>query len=107
MWNEIKKIDRKSVKWKSPPSGFIKLNFHGSSKGNPRICGIGWFLWSHEGKIIVAKASKIANGSNNVAELEAFLLRIKLAKQFNISHLVIEGYSQIAINVLGLWKISN
>ncbi|XP_057858950.2 uncharacterized protein LOC131067803 [Cryptomeria japonica] len=35
----VKKVDREAIKWNAPPKGWVKLNFDGVSKGNPRESG--------------------------------------------------------------------
>ena len=55
--------------WTPPPSGFLKINFDGASRGNPRPAGFGVVLRDHTSKIIHMMESFLGENKNNVEEL--------------------------------------
>jgi ribonuclease HI len=91
--------------WFPPPKDFIKLNFDGASKGNPGPAGYGIVFRDHHGNILLIRAGYIGHSTNNVAELWGLTEGIQMAIKHNFSKLIVEGDSQIIINLL--WKILN
>lgn len=64
-----RKIDdqRKNVKWKYPPMGWIKGNFDGAAKGNPGKAGCGGLLRDHTSRIVDAIAIPIGISTSHKA----------------------------------------
>ena len=63
------KVDRKTIRWKVPPKGWVKLNFDGANRGNPRISGIGGIIRNDKGEVLKGIASKLGIATNNVIEI--------------------------------------
>jgi len=66
-----RKLQRSQTKggpsyWSPPSLGFIKLNFDGSSKGNPGPAGFRVVLRNNQGNIMLISASSIGHNSNNM-----------------------------------------
>jgi hypothetical protein len=57
--------------WSPPQISFLKLNFDGASKGNPRKAGVGGVLRDSGGNIIRLYATSIGSTTNNATEFEA------------------------------------
>jgi ribonuclease HI len=87
--------------WSAPPTDFIKLNFDEASKGNPGAAGYEAVFRNHHGCIILISAGSLGYTMNNVAELWALIRGLQLAKDHNFNQLMVEGDSQILINLLG------
>jgi hypothetical protein len=86
--------------WLAPPKDFIKLNFDGASKGNLRPAGYGIVFRNHNGHILLISVGYIGHSTNNVAELWGLTKGLQIAIKNNFSQLVVEGDSQILINLL-------
>ena len=98
--------------WSPPPSGFIKLNFDGSSVRNPGPSGIGGVFRNEEGIVTALFSGPIGEGDSLRAEILVALEGIRRAKDLNISRLILEGDSKVVINWLktedsGLWNFNN
>lgn len=91
-------ICRESIKWKPLDSSFVKLNFDGSSRGNPGESGIGVSLRNHPGEVFLFYAMPINLGTNNMAESTTLLEGLILLKRMYFSCLHIEGDSSVVIN---------
>jgi ribonuclease HI len=79
---------------------FIKLNFDGASKGNPSAAGYGVVFRNHHGHIILINASSLGHSTNNAAELLGLIRGLQLAIENDFTKLIVEGDSQIIINLL-------
>lgn len=68
--------------------------------GSKRLDGAGAIviLISPEGKILEYAAHLDFNATNNMAEYEALLLGLRLAKGMRVRRLLIQGDSQLVIN---------
>jgi hypothetical protein len=53
--------------WTPPPTGFIKINFDGASKGNPGPAGHGAVIRNSKGEILTLTAGYLGETTNNVA----------------------------------------
>lgn len=100
-------ICRNSIKWKPSDSPFIKLNFDGSSRGNPGNSGIGISLRNQSREVLAFYAKPIPFGTNNMAESTTLLEGLLLAKYLSFSCLHIEGDSSVVINACIHRKIIN
>ena len=56
--------------WIPPPTGFMKLNFDGASKGNPGKSGYRFILRNYIGKMLGFGYGFLGIDSNNAAEIE-------------------------------------
>ena len=50
LWKYIPHCQNLEDKWKAPQNGFIKLNYDGASKGNPRKVGAGGIFRNSRGE---------------------------------------------------------
>lgn len=82
-----------------PPKNSYKLNFDGASKGNPGEAGIGGILRNHEGTPLKIYFGNIGWDTNNIAEMEGLWQGLLLARNLNLQPLIVEGDSQILINM--------
>eukprot|EP00253_Pinus_taeda_P007130 PITA_07130 len=102
---ELQKHDRaksssiNNCKWQVPPKNSYKLNFDGASKGNPGTIGFGGIIRNHEGSLLQIYFGNIGWDTNNSAELEGLWQGLTLAWNLNLQPLVMEGDSQILINM--------
>jgi ribonuclease HI len=85
--------------WSTPPGDFIKLNFDGASKGNPGAAGYGVVFRNHHGHIILINAGSLGHTTNNAAELWGLTRGLQLAIEHSFTKLIVEGDSQIIINL--------
>jgi hypothetical protein len=88
------------LSWSPPPQGFAKLNFDGSSKGNPGPVGFGEVLRDSAGKILHITTCYLGLNKNNATELWSLIKGIKLAIGHNICQLIVEGDSQVIIHLV-------
>ncbi|KAH0661971.1 hypothetical protein KY284_026902 [Solanum tuberosum] len=58
----------KWVKWHPPPSGWLKCNTDGASRGNPGPSTAAFCIRNHEGEQVIAKGVRIPDSTNLVAE---------------------------------------
>ncbi|XP_059073501.1 uncharacterized protein LOC131874236 [Cryptomeria japonica] len=79
--------------WTPPDKGWIKINFDGSSRGNPEICGVGVITRDDWGNTLAIGAKRLLDGSNNVAKCQAVLEVILMAKKLGVKKLHLEGDS--------------
>ncbi|XP_057834365.2 uncharacterized protein LOC131044899 [Cryptomeria japonica] len=91
-------LDRNTIKWKTPPWSWTKLNFNGASKGNLGASGIGAIIWDDQGNILHGLFGGIGVATNNEAEIRALEARLRLCVRQGISRIIIEGDSQIIID---------
>lgn len=85
--------------WNPPPNNSFKLNFDGASKGNPGAAGFGGILRNHVGTPLQVYFGNMGWDTNNSAELEGLWQGLLLADQLNLQPLIVEGDSQLLINI--------
>lgn len=95
--------------WSPPAQQRVKLNFDGSSIGNPGPSGIGGVFRDNEGKIMALFSGPIGVGDSLRAEILALHQGVKLAKQLGLQQIEIEGDSKLVIGwmqsgQLGIWQ---
>jgi len=97
--NNISQNPKAPSKWQPPPQGMIQLNFDRASKGNPGMAGYGGILRDHGGKPLPLFFGSIGWDMNNSVELEGLWQGHCLAQRHGFLPIVIEGDSQILINM--------
>ncbi|GLJ44315.1 hypothetical protein SUGI_0927530 [Cryptomeria japonica] len=55
----VKKGNRKHIRWKAPPVGWLKLNFYGACHGNPGVSGFGVVIHNSEDSTILIEGSVV------------------------------------------------
>eukprot|EP00253_Pinus_taeda_P009198 PITA_09198 len=85
--------------WKPPPKNTYMLNFDGASKGNPGITGYGGVIRNAQGIPLQVYYGSIGWNTNNAAELEGLWRGLQIAQQQRYIPLIVEGDSQIIINM--------
>lgn len=71
--------------WLPPLDLELKLNFNGSSLGNPRLAGIGGLVTNASGACITAYSRPIGFGDATLAETKALLVGLRLIHSMVIS----------------------
>jgi hypothetical protein len=71
--------------WSTPPKDFIKLNFDGASKGNPRAVGYKVVFHNHRGHIILINVGSLGHTTNNVAKLWGLIRGFQLAIEHSLT----------------------
>lgn len=85
--------------WSLPPTNTYMLNFDGASKGNPGNTGYGGVIRNHQGNALKVFFGSIGWNTNNAAELEGLWRGLKIAQKQRYTPLIVEGDSQIIINM--------
>ncbi|XP_057860117.2 uncharacterized protein LOC131068854 [Cryptomeria japonica] len=93
-----KRINRKEVRWEKPHSNWVKLNFDGACRGNPRQACFGVVIRNEEGNLVSGTYGHIGYATNNEAEIRALEAGLVLCKERGLTNVQIEGDSQIIIN---------
>lgn len=82
-----------------PPPSFIKMNFDGASKGNPRPTRLGGVLRDHSGKILHIYSHHLGHDTNNGVALSVLMEGLRATKTNGDNKLIIEGDSAIIITM--------
>eukprot|EP00253_Pinus_taeda_P024057 PITA_24057 len=85
--------------WSPPPPNSFMLNFDGASKGNPGETGYGGAVRNPQGQVLKVFFGSIGWNTNNVAKLEGLWKGLNIAQKEGFSPLIVEGDSQILINM--------
>ncbi|XP_077252633.1 uncharacterized protein LOC143892045 [Tasmannia lanceolata] len=87
-------------RWEAPPEGYLKINFDGSSLGNPGQAGIGGFVRSSAGVVSWAFAGPIDRSDSSEAEVKAAFQGIKRLSRDMFDKVIVEGDSSNVISWL-------
>ncbi|XP_042518589.1 ABC transporter C family member 3-like [Macadamia integrifolia] len=93
------------VYWCKPPINWIKLNFDGSSLGNPGHAGAGGIFRDHLGKVICSYKKYMGVTGVLEAEVEGLMEGLMRAKDMDIQHLWIESDSRAVVVLIQQRKI--
>ncbi|KAK4729618.1 hypothetical protein R3W88_022606 [Solanum pinnatisectum] len=85
------------VIWKKPPDQWAKLNTDGSALNNPGRIGAGGVLRDHTGKVLMAFATPLGEGTNNQAEVEAAIFGITRSLEIAYRNIFLEVDSQLLV----------
>lgn len=98
--------------WLPPPLGFVKLNFDGSSYGNPGPSMYGSVIRDHLGKVICVVAGPIAHGDSMKAEVMGLIAGWRELKKLRSINCLVEDDSSVVVGwssgySIGSWKFAN
>ncbi|GLJ55061.1 hypothetical protein SUGI_1181810 [Cryptomeria japonica] len=82
--------DRNTIRWKTPPRGWTKLNFNSASKGNLGESSIGAIIWDEQGNVLHGLFGDIGVARNNEAKIRALEAGLCLCGRQRISRVIIE-----------------
>nr|XP_027109237.1 uncharacterized protein LOC113729105 [Coffea arabica] len=88
------------VRWLRPPSGVLKLNIDGCSKGNPGVSGGGGVIRDSGGKLLLAFACHLGQATSVQAEVRALLFGVKVCIQWGFRKLEAELDSLVLVHIL-------
>jgi ribonuclease HI len=78
---------------------FFKLNFDGTSKGNPGAAGFVEVIRNHQGSILLLTTGNLGHTTKNAVELWGLTTGLQLALKHHFNKLIVEGDSQIILNL--------
>ena len=85
--------------WTRPLEGSFKYNFNVVAKGNPGLAGFEGAIRNLDGIILSMLWGSIGNNTNNMVGLEGLINGLSWNLQMGKTPLVVEGDSQIIINM--------
>jgi ribonuclease HI len=84
----------------------ITIEFDGGSRGNPGPAAVGVVLRAHDGTVLQTLGRPIGKATNNVAEYEALIAGLELAKKLKARKLMIRGDSEVIIKQMtGAYRV--
>ena len=86
--------------WIPPQPGFLKLNYDGASKGNPRQAGAGGLFRNSQGTLCRFSAFDLGHATNNEEELMAVKQGLLIAIRESYQRIIVEGDSALVIEML-------
>ena len=90
------------------PSMKMIVNVDGGARGNPGPAAIGIVIRDGEGNVLQDLGETIGEATNNVAEYEALIRGIELAKELGADQLQIHGDSELVVKqMLGQYKVKH
>ncbi|XP_060183256.1 uncharacterized protein LOC132613237 [Lycium barbarum] len=88
------------VLWRMPPSGRLKCNTDGASRGNPGKSSYGFCIRDNKGDLVYAQAKDIGISTNTESEAEAIKQAFKYCKENNLLHIQVETDSLVLLKIL-------
>ena len=89
-------------------SGEWQIRTDGAARGNPGPAGIGVVLLDPEGKVVDERAKGIGWATNNVAEYQALIVGLQLAKSHGVDRLAVFSDSTLMVEQMkGKWKVKH
>lgn len=86
----------------------LTVNVDGGARGNPGPSAIGMVVRDDSGQVVLERAEKIGEATNNVAEYRALIAGIGLAKELGADEVDLIGDSELVVKqVQGRYKVKN
>ena len=106
------KVCESEAEWQHPPFGLLKLNFDGSSLGNPGPGGFGCVIRDHNGLVLRYVAGPLGSCNSTKAEVMGLHMGLRELKSLGIGRVVVEGNSKVVVgwargSYQGTWLFSN
>ncbi|KAH0691451.1 hypothetical protein KY289_018809 [Solanum tuberosum] len=96
----------KIVRWFPPPTGWLKCNTDGASKGNPGPSSAAFCIRDQNGNFLAAKGVKMIDSTNLVAEARAIREGLMFCKENRLTNVLVETDSLVMVNIIeGRWEI--
>ena len=87
--------------------GYV-ANIDGASRGNPGPGALGLVIYNDQGEIIAEGKETLGICTNNVAEYQALIKALEMAKDLHLSSLLVKSDSQLLVRqMLGHYKIKD
>lgn len=83
--------------WMPPPSGVCKLNFDGSSRGNPGLSGFGCVIRDSQVDIIKIVPGPLGIADSTKAEVIGLHLGLQEVRALNLNQTLVEGDSSVVV----------
>ena len=93
--------------WAPPPTGFLKINTDGSSRGNPGHAGIGAIGRSDVGSAVFLLSVYKGQHSNNLMEALAIKIALERGCSLGWRNFICESDSQIMVDMLNNQKLDD
>nr|POE53100.1 putative ribonuclease h protein [Quercus suber] len=91
----------RSVRWKPPPPGLVKVNFDGALFSTQSSAGLGLVVWDSTGLVLAALSQEIPLPTSiETVEVIAARRALLFAKELGFERVMIEGDSEIIINAI-------
>lgn len=99
-------LQQRMVKWRQPPTEWVKCNTDGARQEEGTQSGIGWALRNHEGSILWLGAKALRKTRSVLeVELEALRWAILTMTRFNYQKIIFESDSLEAVNLVNSGEI--
>lgn len=88
--------------------GCYVANIDGASRGNPGPGALGLVIYNDQGEIIAESKETLGICTNNVAEYQALIKTLEMARDLHLSELLVRSDSQLLVRqMLGQYKIKD
>ena len=89
----------RSVRWRPPPTGLLKVNFDGASFAEDNKAGLGIIIRNNVGLVMAAMTQQIPlPASVEMVEVLAARRALWFAMELEFDRLIVEGDSEVIIN---------
>lgn len=89
-------------------SGNYVANIDGASRGNPGPGALGLVIYNDQGEIIAEGKETLGICTNNVAEYQALIKALEMARDLHLSSLLIRSDSQLLVKQMqGHYKVKD
>jgi hypothetical protein len=86
--------------WNPPPTGSLKLNFNGVTKGNPGMTRMGGVIRDSGGNIIWLYVGSMGKSTKNTVEFRALEIGLEILIRERMTNTIMEGDSTLVINMV-------
>ncbi|MGA7398358.1 MAG: ribonuclease HI family protein [Solirubrobacterales bacterium] len=84
------------------------MNVDGGARGNPGPAAVGVVVRDQDGGVLLERAERIGDATNNVAEYKALILGIRTARELGADQVALVGDSELIVKqVQGKYKVKN
>jgi len=92
--------------YRGQEQGFWRLYCDGASRGNPGPAGAGVALYNPQEDLKAARSWYLGETTNNVAEYQALILGLKLARQLGVTRIQVFSDSQLLVRqISGRYRV--
>lgn len=91
----------RSVRWRPPPSGMVKVNFDGALFPTKNIAGLGIIVRNNLGQVMAALSQQIPLPTSvEMVEVQAARRALLFSRELGFERLIIEGDLELIINAI-------